>query len=100
MLRTHGGGDGGLFTGILVRYLALAATSGPGSTPRRAPRRDGSCLDTAEALWRGRGRLTVAGRRDPSVFPVEPGGPAPGPPLELSPQLQAWTVLEAAATLP
>lgn len=100
VLRTHGGGDGGLFTGILVRYLALAAEAGCGldadarATARRLVR------DTAEALWRGRGTLAVAGHRDPTVFPVGPGGATPGLPLELSPQLQAWTVLEAAATLP
>ncbi|MFM6849582.1 MAG: glycoside hydrolase family 76 protein [Terrabacter sp.] len=99
VLRTHGGGDGGLFTGILVRYLALAAAprSGLADEPRATARR--LVLDTADALWRGRSAVSVAGRRDPTVFPLEPGGPAPSPPLELSPQLQAWTVLEAAATL-
>jgi predicted alpha-1,6-mannanase (GH76 family) len=98
VLRTHGGGDGGLFTGILARYLALAASNrrlddGARRTARRL------VLDTADALWRGRGTYPVAGRRDPSVFPTEPGGPPPAPPFELSPQLQAWTLLEAAATL-
>jgi predicted alpha-1,6-mannanase (GH76 family) len=98
-LRTHGGGDGGLFTGILVRYLALAAATRSGlPDPTRAVARR-LVVDTADALWRGRGSLAVAGRRDPTVFPLEPGGRAPAPPLELSPQLQAWTVLEAAATL-
>ena len=99
VLRTHGGGDGGLFTGILVRYLAVAAapTSGLPAETRAVARR--LVLVTADALWRGRGSLAVAGRRDPTVFPVEPGGRAPAPPLELSPQLQAWTVLEAAATV-
>jgi len=99
VLRTHGGGDGGLFTGILVRYLALAANaSGLDAAARETAR--GLVASTSEALWRGRDSLAVAGRRDPSVFPVDPGGSAPRPPLELSPQLQAWTVLEAAATLP
>ena len=37
--RTHGGGDGGLFTGILVRYLAVAATSGSGLADRDAGHR-------------------------------------------------------------
>jgi predicted alpha-1,6-mannanase (GH76 family) len=99
VLRTHDGGDGGLFTGILVRYLALAA-----GVPELDPTARETALrlvtSTADALWRGRGSLPVAGARDPSVFPVEPGGLAPTVPLELSPQLQAWTVLEAAATLP
>lgn len=99
VLRTHGGGDGGLFTGILVRYLALAATT-PGLDAVARETARGLVAATAEALWRGRASLALAGRRDPTVFPVEPGGRAPGPPLELSPQLQAWTVLEAAATLP
>ena len=98
VLRTHGGGDGGLFTGILVRYLALAATgAGLADEARGTARR--LVLDTADALWRGRRSLPLSGRRDPSVFPTEPGGPSPAPPLELSPQLQAWTVLEAAARI-
>ncbi|CAN7161677.1 glycosyl hydrolase [Terrabacter sp. LjRoot27] len=98
VLRTHGGGDGGLFTGILVRHLASAANAPAlDEATRETARR--LVADTAEALWRGQGSLPVPGRRDPTVFPVEPGGPAPTPPLELSPQLQAWTVLEAAATL-
>lgn len=99
VLRTHGGGDGGLFTGILVRYLALAAAarSGLPDDARDVARR--LVLDTADALWRGRDSFPVSGRRDPTVFPIEPGARAPGPPLELSPQLQAWTVFEAAATL-
>ncbi|MER7073154.1 glycoside hydrolase family 76 protein [Terrabacter sp. NPDC000476] len=99
VLRTHGDGDGGLFTGILVRHLATAASpdSGLDDATRATARR--LVHDTAEALWGGRAPLELPGRRDPSVFPVEPGGRAPRPPLELSPQLQAWTVLEAAATL-
>ncbi|GAA2740081.1 glycoside hydrolase family 76 protein [Terrabacter aerolatus] len=99
VLRTHGGGDGGLFTGILVRHLALAAApgSGLGAEARATARR--LVDDTAQALWRGRAGLAVAGRRDPMVFPLAPGEAAPRMPLELSPQLQAWIVLEAAATL-
>ncbi len=99
VLRTHGGGDGGLFTGILVRHLALAAApaSGLDDDSRSIARR--LVRDTADALWHGRVSLPVAGRRDPTVFPLAPGAPVPGLPLELSPQLQAWTVLEAAATL-
>jgi len=99
VLRTHGGGDGGLFTGILVRHLAIAAASGSGLADQARATARRLVLDTAESLWRGRGSLTVAGQRDPAVFPLEPGGTAPQPPLELSPQLQAWTVLEAAAAL-
>lgn len=98
VLRTHGGGDGGLFTGILVRYLALAASSQRVDDVARGTARR-LVLATGDALWQGRESYPVAGRRDPSVFPPEPGGPPPAAPLELSPQLQAWTVLEAAATL-
>ena len=99
VLRTHGGGDGGLFTAILVRYLALAAQPGSGLGDEVRATAARLVADTAEALWGGRSALPVHRAGDVSVFPLEPGGPAPGPPLELSPQLQAWTVLEAAATL-
>ena len=69
VLRTHGGGDGGLFTGILVRYLALAATAGPGLDARGA--RDAGRLvpDTAEALWRGRGEPARRGAPGPDGLP-------------------------------
>ena len=99
VLRTHGGGDGGLFTGILVRYLALAAAPRSGLDDDTREKARQLVHDTADALWRGRTSLPVVSRRDPSVFSTEPGGRAPEPPLELSPQLQAWTALEAAATL-
>lgn len=98
VLVTHGSGDGGLFTGILVRYLALAM----GCEALDPPARETAARlvrDTAEALWEGR-----ATRGDVLVFSPDPRMPASdaqpdGAPLELSTQLQAWTILEAAATL-
>ncbi|MEP7160867.1 MAG: glycoside hydrolase family 76 protein [Dermatophilaceae bacterium] len=102
VLRGHGGGDGGLFTGILVRYLALAAQD----VRLEQSARDvaaGLVHGTAQALWDGRG---PRGPHDPTpVFSPEPSirvQPAPigQQPVELSSQLQAWTILEAAAALP
>lgn len=107
VLRCEGTGDGGLFTGILARYLALAALD------RRLPaatRTTAAALvnDTAEAFWEGR-RLLAAG--DPLarnggriVFSTRPELPArdtypAGAAVELSTQLQAWMVLEAAAAI-
>lgn len=102
VLRTHGDGDGGLFTGILVRYLTLAAAE-----PRLPDdvRRVAAALvaGTAQALWEGSEvrRLGAPAR----VFSPDPGRPAAetlpgGATLDMSPQLQAWTVLEAAARCP
>ena len=53
VLRCEGTGDGGLFTGILVRYLALAAVDErlPAETRATAA---ALVNDTAEALWEGR----------------------------------------------
>ncbi|MHA6525790.1 hypothetical protein [Tessaracoccus sp. G1721] len=98
LLRTHGDGDGGLFTGILTRYLALAARDVrlPGAT--RASATD---LTTAfaDALWRG--HETRGWRNQPvTVFPQDttPAGTVPpGHAVELATQLQAWMALEAAA---
>jgi predicted alpha-1,6-mannanase (GH76 family) len=98
VLRGHGGGDGGLFTGILVRYLAHAAVAASLSEPSRkiAAR---LVLDSAEAAWRNRG-VAEGG----PVFGPQWSVPArpPGPGLaerDLSVQLSGWMLLEAAAAL-
>lgn len=90
-LRTHGGGDGGLFTGILVRNLADAALHPGLPAQTRATARD-LVLGTAEALWSGRSGA------DPEVFPAgtEEHTEAAGAAVELSTQLQAWMTFEAA----
>ncbi|MEV7134520.1 glycoside hydrolase family 76 protein [Arthrobacter sp. NPDC093128] len=107
VLRCDGTGDGGLFTGILTRYLALAATDG------RLPDRTRAIaaalvIDTAQALWEGRRAVDPAeplARQGAllvfSVFPETPASRAypAGAAVELSTQLQAWMVLEAAATV-
>lgn len=93
----QGGGDGGLFTGILARYLALAARD-PRLGADATARASRLVLDTANALWEGRrddGGMTL--------FSAEPAVPAGrssrAEAVELSTQLQAWTILEAAAAL-
>ncbi|MFF0991251.1 glycoside hydrolase family 76 protein [Kocuria nitroreducens] len=116
VLRTHGGGDGGLFSGILARYLADAALH---PALPAAARRTAAALvtGTADALWAGRREfdpavdfsapgstaLTTAGETV-AIFSPDPARHAnesqrPGVPVELSTQVQAWTVLEAAARL-
>lgn len=72
-LRLEPGADGGLFTGILVRYLALAS---------RDPRLGAQTRDTASSLIEETAR-TVAGQS----------------PQQLSAAVQRWTILSAAATL-
>ena len=93
-LVTHGGHDGGLFTGILARYLALAAGD-PATDAATASTARELVVRTADAFWRGRAE-TPAGTRFPTDV-IEPAA-ATGR-LELSTQLQAWMTLEAAATL-
>lgn len=96
-LRTHGSGDGGLFTGILARYLALAALSPAPPAMLRFTARS-MITTTADALWRGRRERETGGRRRRTVlvFPAAPGDAADSGPVELSTQLQAWMVFEAA----
>lgn len=107
VLRCDGTGDGGLFTGILTRYLALAARDGrlPEATRATAGR---MITDTAAALWSGRRAvapeeaLARHGGKGRLVFSHHPQRPATdtypaGAAVELSTQLQAWMVLEAAA---
>ena len=107
VLRCEGTGDGGLFTGILVRYLALAARDERLPAETRA---SAATLvnDTAEALWEGRrilppqdrlarpgSHLIFSDRTDLPARRAYPEGAA----VELSTQLQAWMVLEAAASI-
>ena len=107
VLRCEGTGDGGLFTGILCRYLALAAadTRLPQATRATAAR---LVTDTAEAFWSGRrpvGPSEAGGRlRGRSIFSIHAAQPAaatypPGAAVELATQLQAWMTLEAAAAV-
>ena len=107
VLRCEGTGDGGLFTGILVRYLALAAVDErlPAETRATAA---ALVNDTAEALWEGRRILPphdrLARRGSHLVFSDRTHAPArrsypEGAAVELSTQLQAWMVLEAAASI-
>jgi predicted alpha-1,6-mannanase (GH76 family) len=107
VLRCDGTGDGGLFTGILTRYLALAANDQqlPRDVRITAAR---LVTGTAGALWAGRRPIAAGeplarhGRAGEPIFSFEPERPAsdiypPGAAVELSTQLQAWMALEAAA---
>ncbi|WP_115789499.1 glycoside hydrolase family 76 protein [Arthrobacter silvisoli] len=99
VLSCHGDGDGGLFTGILLRYLALAAADA--RLPQHA--KDAAramVLETAAAFWNGRTE-TAPGIHVFSSNPLRPAGQTypPGSAVELSTQLQAWMALEAAASL-
>ncbi|MEV8148821.1 glycoside hydrolase family 76 protein [Arthrobacter sp. NPDC080073] len=108
VLRGEGTGDGGLFTGILVRYLALAAGDVRLPAPTRATAGQ-LVFETAEALWEGRTVRTDAVHGTSAtyddgwfVFSAELQRPAAqtypaGTAVELSTQLQAWMMLEAAA---
>jgi predicted alpha-1,6-mannanase (GH76 family) len=93
-LVAHGGHDGGLFTGILARYLALAATDPATDGPTAATARR-LVTSTGEGFWAGRAPSSGGTR-----FPTDPTQTAhPEGRLELSTQLQAWMTLEAAAAL-
>lgn len=80
-----GGGDGGLFAGILARYLAVAARLLPHEDAARAAQ---LIRQNADALWAG-----ARGGR----FPADPRRAArdDGDDLDLSVQLGAWITLEA-----
>jgi predicted alpha-1,6-mannanase (GH76 family) len=107
VLRCEGSGDGGLFTGILARYLALAAADIrlPAGTRAAA---SALVLNTAAAFWEGRravaGQEPLPGKDSRIIFSARPELPAhqsypAGAAVELSTQLQAWMVLEAAAAI-
>jgi predicted alpha-1,6-mannanase (GH76 family) len=93
VLPGSGGGDGGLFAGITARYLADAAVR----RPELAEAASRLVLANAEAVWQGRAEIGGG-----PVFSAEWARPAcePGPGVpeaDLSVQLGAWMLLEAAA---
>ncbi|HEV2783661.1 MAG TPA: glycoside hydrolase family 76 protein [Actinophytocola sp.] len=99
VLPGQGAGDGGLFAGILARYLALAALRLTGSGAELAA---GLVRSSAESAWRNRalargGPLFGPEWSQPAVSPRS----ARDPRLErdLSIQLSGWMLLEAAAAL-
>jgi len=96
-LQTHGPGDGALFTGILARYLALAARDERLTTTARGTAA-ALVTTTADAFWAGRQESAQGW-----VFPRETTGGQDGTLLtgtvEFAAQLQAWMTLEATATI-
>ncbi len=104
-LRGHGGGDGGLFTGILARYLALVTTDLPGDDAidreTRATAAD-LVVRSAEAAWAHRvetadGPLFGPDWTKPARLPRRGGTDLPE--RDLSVQLSGWMLLEAAAVV-
>ncbi|TKV27371.1 glycosyl hydrolase [Arthrobacter sp. NamB2] len=77
-------GDGGLFTGILARYLAVAAVA-PGLRADAAATARSLLERTADRIWSQRLQVDRA-----TLFPPRQDGP-----VSLSSQLQAWMILEA-----
>jgi predicted alpha-1,6-mannanase (GH76 family) len=102
VLHTHRGGDGGLFSGILARYLALVARALPGTGEADVQARTTATrlvLRSARSVWAHRAQTP-----DGAVFGHDWAAPArvprPGgdePERDLSVQLGAWMLLEAAA---
>ncbi|GAA1479722.1 glycosyl hydrolase [Gordonia sinesedis] len=122
VIRGAGGGDGGLFMGILARYLALVATDVPVELPGADEiRRRAAALvtDSADAAWRTRAVLggrsgqrgvvfsadwhqpaTVPSTRDKDAVFVEGAvRSSQTPERDLSVQLSGWMVQEAAAAI-
>lgn len=117
VIRGAGGGDGGLFSGITARYLALAATALPGDSDEDAAARDTArtiVLASAQAAWDN--RQTIDGLPLFSAFWDQtaeiPAGGGKGarfiegavhssamPERDLSVQLSGWMLMEAAHTV-
>lgn len=117
VLKSAGGGDGGLFNGILARYLALVATTlpvrGDADAATRATARD-LVLTSAAAAWDNRQTVdgvplfgafwdrtaelpTAAGEE--AQFVEGAVNASEIPERDLSVQLSGWMLMEAAHTL-
>jgi predicted alpha-1,6-mannanase (GH76 family) len=99
VLKGTGGGDGGLFGGITVRYLAQVATALPGDTAEDAKARDTAAslvMTSAQSVWDY--RQTIDGL---PLFATNWDRAAEVPTAEvaerdLSVQLSGWMLIEAA----
>ena len=102
VLRGQGGGDGGLFAGILARYLTQAALTLPDFGRDYAPAAflaAETVLASARAAWHHR----TSARGGPLFAPewCKPAAPPhpEAPERDLSVQAGAWMLLESAALL-
>ncbi|MGH3858611.1 glycoside hydrolase family 76 protein [Actinokineospora sp.] len=93
------GGDGGLFAGILARYLALSAIRLPEASGDLA---SWLVFTTADEVWRNRA-VAPSGPLfgDEAAIPaITPRGPRDGRvERDLSVQVSGWMIMEAAAAL-
>ncbi len=114
IIKGAGGGDGGLFNGILARYLALVVTTLPQSGPDDVAARDTArslVLDSAQAAWDNRQTVdglplfgafwertaempTAAGKE--AQFVEGAVNASEVPERDLSVQLAGWMLMEAA----
>ena len=117
VIKGAGGGDGGLFNGILARYLAFVATTLPGDTADDTTARDTArtlVLKSAQSAWDYRqtvdglplfgpfwdrsAELPTAVGTDAQV--VEGAvNPSQIPERDLSVQVSGWMLMEAAHTV-
>ena len=114
VIKGAGGGDGGLFNGILARYLALVVTTLPQNGPADAKARDTArslVLKSAESAWDNRQTVdglplfaafwdraaeipTAAGKE--AQFVEGAVNASEIPERDLSVQLSGWMLMEAA----
>lgn len=114
VIRGAGGGDGGLFDGILARYLALVVTMLPQNDSQDAAARDTArslVLDSAQAAWNNRqtvdglplfaafwdriAEMPTAATKE-AQFVEGAVNASEVPERDLSVQLAGWMLMEAA----
>jgi predicted alpha-1,6-mannanase (GH76 family) len=117
VIQGAGGGDGGLFNGILARYLALVATTLPENTPADTAARAAAkelVLTSAKsawdlrqtvdglplfaAFWDREAELPKIGGKE-AQFVAGAVNASEIPERDLSVQLSGWMLMEAAHTL-